>query len=254
MFDQFCYEEYHKLLSIVKAGSKNLTFSDFSNPDIPPSFFILRHDIDFSLSAALKMAHFEAERGIRATYFLLLCSEYYNLLSRGSCNVPQQLVALGHEVGLHYDVRVMSERGNTDLNTCLQYEIDILSGLTGNTIQSIAMHNPSVYGDDPFACHNQFINAYDPQFIKDIAYYSDSCGAWRDHAYDAFQRPSIPDKLQLLIHPFFWADTSGDRSERLNKWIDEKRQSLATYQKKIREMWGSHAGVKEHDSRLKRFT
>jgi hypothetical protein len=252
MLDQFCYEEYDKLLSILKAGRKNLTFSDFRNPDIPPSFFILRHDIDRSLSAALKMAHIEAERSIRATYFLLLSSEHYNLLSQGSCKVPHQLAALGHEVGLHYDVRAMSERDNADLNTWLHYEIDILSALTGDAIRSIAMHNPSIYGQDPFAGDNHFVNAYDPQFTKAIAYYSDSCGAWRDHVYEVFQRSSIPDKLQLLIHPFQWAETPGDRWERLNKWIEEKHQSLEKLKKKQRKMWSSHAGVKEHESRLSR--
>lgn len=249
MFDQFNYDEYEKLLGILNAGRENLTFSDSRNGDNPPRFFILRHDIDFSLSAALKMAHLEAEQGVRATYFLLLSSENYNLLSEKSCTVPRQLAALGHEVGLHYDVRAMYERCNESVSTQLQWETDILSGLTGNTIHSIAMHNPSVYGDDPFVGDDHFINAYDPHFTKAIAYYSDSCGAWRDHVHDAFLRSEIPDRLQVLIHPFFWADNPGDRWERLNKWVDERRQSLLDRQIEIREMWHSHAGVQEHESR-----
>lgn len=148
MFDQFSYDEYERLLGILKASRENITFSDCRNGDNPPRFFILRHDIDYSLSAALKMARFEAEQDVRATYFLLLSSENYNLLCEESCTVPRQLAALGHEVGLHYDVRVMYERCKEGLRTQLQWEIDILSGLTGNTIHSIAMHNPSVHGDD----------------------------------------------------------------------------------------------------------
>jgi hypothetical protein len=252
MFDQFSYHQYDKLLNVVETGHKNLTFSDFRNPDIPPNFFILRHDIDFSLSAALKMAQIEAERGIRATYFLLLSSEYYNLLSKESRKVPQKLITLGHEVGLHYDVRAMSAQENTDLNKWLYYEIDMLSNLTGNAIHSIAMHNPSIYGHDPFTSGNHFLNAYDPQFTKAISYFSDSCGAWRDSAYDAFQCSIIPDKLQLLTHPIFWADTPGDRWERLNGWVEERGQALEKYQKKVRKIWGSHSGVKEHDRRLTR--
>jgi hypothetical protein len=252
MFDQFSYNGYHKLLNIIKAGRKNLTFSDFrDSAPTPPRFFILRHDIDFSLSAALEMARFEAEQGVRATYFLLLTCEHYNLLSEQSCTVPRQLAALGHEVGLHYDVRAMSARNNsTDLSSQLRYEIDILSGLTGNEVHSIAMHNPSVYGDDPFAGDNQFISAYDPQFTKDITYYSDSCGAWRDLAYNAFLHSNIPDKLQLLLHPFLWAEASGDRWERLNKWADGKHQSLAKCEEETRELWKNHTGVHEHDRRL----
>jgi len=254
MFDQFSYEEYDELLRIVKRGHKNLTFSDFLKPHIPPSFFILRHDIDFSLDAASKMARFEAEQGVRATYFLLLSSQHYNLLSEAYCTVPRQLIASGHEVGLHYDVRTMSKCTNTnaELRGQLQYEIDILSRLAGSAIHSIAMHNPSVYGDDPFSNDNRFINAYDPQFTKHIAYYSDSCGAWRDHAYEAFQRSSIPDKLQLLIHPFYWADSPGNRWERLNEWAEAKRRKLEKLQEEVRELWGRHSGVQEHERRLTR--
>lgn len=249
MLNQFTYEEYGILLGIVKTGRTNQCFADFRNSDTPSSFFLLRHDIDFSLSAALKMARFEAERDVRATYFLLVSSEHYNLLSESFCDVPRQLRALGHEVGLHYDVRAMSKRHSTDLHTKLQHEIDILSGLTGSPIQSIAMHNPSIYGDDPFAGDHHFINAYDPQFTKAIAYYSDSCGAWRNNTYDAFNGSNIPERLQLLIHPFFWAETPGDRWERLLTWADETRQSLEECQEEIRQLWSSHEGVKEHELR-----
>lgn len=249
MLDQFTYEEYESLLGIVKAGRRSLCFSDCRNPDMPSSFFLLRHDIDFSLPAALKMARLEAERDVRATYFLLLNSDHYNLLSTGCCNVPRQLIALGHEVGLHYDVRVMSERDNIDLHTQLQNETDLLSELAGSPVQSIAMHNPSVCGDDPFAGDNHFINAYDPQFTKAIVYFSDSCGAWRDKTYDVFNRCNIPDKLQLLIHPFYWAETPGDRWERLNKWMDEARQSLEERREQIRQVWINHVGLKEHERR-----
>ena len=182
MFEQFSYEEYGRLLDMVTSGRKNLCFSELRDSSAPPRYFLLRPDVDISLRAALKMAQFEAERGVRATYFLLLSSDHYNLLSEACCNIPRQLIALGHEVGLHYDVRAMSARGNEDLRTQLQYEVDILSRLTGKAICSIAMHNPSVYGDDPFAKDTDFISAYDPRFTIAVAYYSDSCGHWRDKA------------------------------------------------------------------------
>jgi hypothetical protein len=252
MFDQFSYEEYKILLGILKDKRENLTFSDIRDGDNPPRFFILRHDIDFSLSAALEMAHFEAEHSIHATYFLLLRSENYNLLSEKSCTIPRQLAALGHEVGLHYDVRAMYALREENISAQLKWEAEILSELTGNTICSIAMHNPSLYGDDPFAGDDYFINAYSPRFTKDIVYYSDSCGAWRDQAHDAFSRSEIPDKLQVLIHPFFWSNNPGNRWERLNKWVDERCQFFIDLQKEIREIWNSHGGVQEHERRLKK--
>jgi len=252
MFDQFSYDEYGRLLDMVKTGRENLCFSDFHDSDAPLRYFLLRHDVDFSPRAALKMARFEAQRGVRATYFLLLSSEHYNLLSEDSCSIPRQLIALGHEVGLHYDVRAMGERASEDLRAQLQYEIYILSRLAGNAICSIAMHNPSAHGDDPFANDTHFTSAYDPRFTKAIAYYSDSCGAWRDHAYYAFRESKIPDRLQLLIHPFFWAELPGNRWERLNTWVEESGQKLSEYQEQIRDLWLNHSGVREHENRLTR--
>ena len=146
MFNQFTYKEYKKFLSILKRGRKNLVFSDLRFNETPSSFYILRHDVDLSLSAARKMALFEAQLGIRATYFLLLSCEYYNLLSEKNCEFPAHLISLGHEVGLHYDITAMSKRNGTDLKAKLQLEADILSDLSGKQVRSIAMHNPSIYG------------------------------------------------------------------------------------------------------------
>jgi hypothetical protein len=252
MLDQFTYGEYRQLLTLIKAGRTNLCFSDFGKSDTPASFFILRHDVDFSLDAAVSMARIEAEMGLRATYFLLLTADTYNLLSENNCAVPRQLMELGHEVGLHYDVRAMAamaERCASDLRTQLLYEVEILSRMTGCPIQSIAMHNPSVYGDDPFAGDNLYVNAYDPRFTKVATYFSDSCGAWRNDAHRAFGNSDIPDRLQLLIHPIFWAERPGDRWKRLRDWGTTIDSSLKDRQVQIRNGWLNHSGVREHDAR-----
>ena len=43
---------------------------------------ILRHDIDYSLDKAVALAELERELGVSSTYFVLLTSEFYNLLSK----------------------------------------------------------------------------------------------------------------------------------------------------------------------------
>ena len=249
MLEDFTYGEYRDLLTLLKTGRTNMRFSDFRNSEIPLSFFILRHDVDFSLTAALNMARVESDMQLRATYFLLLDSPNYNLLSHGCCSVPRQLVSMGHEVGLHYDVQALLERDGAAMRMQLQYEIDILEGITGNPIVSIAMHNPSSYGNDPFADDKNFINAYDPRFTKAIAYFSDSCGAWRNSAYNVFQDANIPDKLQILFHPFYWAETVGNRLERLDKWVDETYNAMEERREQILKVWYGHIGVEEHDNR-----
>ena len=53
----------------------------------------------------MRLAEQEAGREVRATYFLLAGTSYYNLLGPEHAHVARELVAMGHEVGLHYDVR-----------------------------------------------------------------------------------------------------------------------------------------------------
>lgn len=65
-----------------------------------------RHDVDFSLDAALKMAEFEAERGISAIYYLFWNIKQPFYSSREALEAEKQLVELGHRTGLHLDERL----------------------------------------------------------------------------------------------------------------------------------------------------
>ena len=249
MLDQFTYEEYGELLQLIRTGRANLRFADCEWAEVPPRYFLLRHDIDFSPEAGLEMARFETARGIRATFFLLLSSPFYNLMSEAYCTVPRQLAALGHEVGLHYDVKAMAERARGDLLEELETEVHQLGRLAGEPIRSVAMHNPSVHGEDPFLLGTRFINAYDQRFTKDIAYFSDSCGAWRNTTFEILTSGQLPDRLQLLVHPLFWGGQSGNRWERLQTFVNGSQTKLLKQQEEIRELWLTHPGVREHDSR-----
>ena len=75
----------------------------FGTFDGPPSRgdVLLRHDVDLSLDAALRMAELEAEAGATATYFLMTESVFYNLASSEGQSALERLRALGHGVGLH---------------------------------------------------------------------------------------------------------------------------------------------------------
>lgn len=60
---------------------------------------LLRHDVDHSLDAALRLAHAEWKMGIKATYFLLHGASYWD--SPILPEAVRQLADFGHEVGLH---------------------------------------------------------------------------------------------------------------------------------------------------------
>jgi hypothetical protein len=103
--DAFDYATYWSLLSGIAATHRILRFADVGEGEPDAPFCILRHDVDYSPAAALRLAEQEAARGIRATYFLLAGTNYYNLLAPEHAHFAWELAKLGHEVGLHYDVR-----------------------------------------------------------------------------------------------------------------------------------------------------
>ena len=69
----------------------------------PAPHVLWRHDVDYSLHRALVLARIEAELGARATYFLSLHSDLYNVLEPAVHARAREIAALGHWIGLHFD-------------------------------------------------------------------------------------------------------------------------------------------------------
>jgi len=198
------------------------------------------------------MAELETDLEIKATYFVLFSSPYYNLLSEEYVLFPKKLIELGHEVGLHYDIGAMG-KGVHDENLLdrLLLEIDLLSRLAGADVKSIARHETSSSESDPFQ-ETGFINASDDEYTRQIAYFSDSCGAWRDEFVEHLSKDDFPTQMQLLVHPLFWAPTSVSRWETLDAFTQNRVNNLLHRVQQRKEMWRNHAGVIQHERRAKR--
>ncbi len=250
MLDSFTLTALEQLLDRLRDGRQFVTFRETAHDDLPDNYVLLRHDIDFSLEQGLTLAEWEARRGVRATYFLLLTNHRYNLFASCWSGIPRALARLGHEVGLHYDVAAMEKLGR-DPERQLERQAALLGDLTGQPVRSIARHQPSLGGNDPFAQSRLFINAYAPRFTQDIRYFSDSSGAWRDAAVRALSPGrTLPRRLQLLIHPMLWGEQPGDRWTRLDTHLEIERQRLESDAERERAAWLKHSGVIEHDARL----
>ncbi len=248
MLDGFTLDSYRVLLELLGRDNQNLRFVDLEREAEPPRYFILRHDVDFCLQTALEMAQLEAHLGVRATYFILLGSPAYNMFSSPENTIPARLVDLGHEVGLHYDPRIQS--AVIPPLEWLRMEADVLSRMAGAKVRTIAIHDPSLNAGDPFLKGTEFTNAYEARFTEKIRYFSDSCGAWRDAAVESLSARPIPDRLQILIHPFFWRKDAGDRWSRLRDFVGKKLSFWTDYRREAEDIWAAHAGVREHDARI----
>lgn len=186
---------------------------------------ILRHDIDFSVEDAYRMALLEHQMGVRATYCVLLHSPTYNIGERASYEGIRGIHALGHEIALHYDMGFFKAAGITPLRG-INIEVAFLSELLGQEIRSVSQHRPATDGIFAGAA-SRYTDAYDPKLCKQILYVSDSRQTWR--AGCLHEHLAKAEKMQVLIHPEWWeAEETQTRRETINRFIRERQNQIAT--------------------------
>lgn len=165
----------------------------------------LRHDVDFSLTDALPMARAEAALNVKATYYVLL-SGPYNVLAAENRQALRELVELGHEVGLHYDLATYpTDEGGARAR--LAWEVGVLEELACVPVRTVRLHQPSLAGADPFRT-GPLLHPHDPAYAEGLVYASDSCRRWRDTTLLDCLGPGRPRRLLLNTHPELWLDGS----------------------------------------------
>lgn len=161
----------------------------------------LRHDVDWSPAAALEMAEIEAELGVRATYFVLLTSPFYNALSEHNRRTVVRIEELGHDVELHFPVREFwaEDPGAETVAEGIQEHAEMLGTVVDDRVSTVAFHNPPEWTFG--RTYPGFTSTYEPTFFEDIAYESDSLHRWRE---DPPFVGALPEAVQVLIHPTLW--------------------------------------------------
>ena len=198
-----CSFELTHYRALVEAGrSGGYSFGLFDR-EPKAGQLLLRHDVDLSLDAALRMAELEHELQAQATYFLMTESVFYNLDSTVGRDALAALRDLGHRVGLHAvwpSADVADDRFDAVL----------------------AWHNP-----DPeymSASLDGFANAMEPRFFSPDAYRSDSNQRWRHGCpHEALSRGDF-EWLQLLTHPEIWVYPGETMRETMLAMLDAERE------------------------------
>ena len=93
----FTYGYYEKLLQSFKDNGYSFRF--FGDV-LKGKAVLMRHDVDFSPSKALRMGEFEFNHGIRSTYFFLVDSSFYSVCGQETLAFIRGLTAMGHRIGL----------------------------------------------------------------------------------------------------------------------------------------------------------
>jgi hypothetical protein len=193
----FDLDHYRELIEAAKAGGYRFAFFDK-----PPETgtVILRHDVDLSLDAALRIAELEAGAGAAATYFLMTRSEFYNLDAPSGAAAIEQLRRLGHRVGLHAVWPTVDQDERFD--------------------PVLAWHNPDPdYMRQPV---EGLVNVMEAPWAD--VYRSDSNQHWRQGCPHEELAAGSFERLQLLTHPEIWAYPGDSMRETMLAMLDAERE------------------------------
>lgn len=222
-FADFTLANYKKLLVFAK---KNFVFN-FYNDGFVSKSILLRHDLEFSVPIALRMAEIEADLGIRSTYFVQLHSEFYNTLEKSSLKDIKQIEKLGHQIGLHFDSHFWDIQEETQLDKSIEFDKLILEKYLETQLKAFSFHNNTPF---TLSCRKDkyggLINVYSDYFRERYAYNADSLGYWRYERLEDRLRDAKEDALQILIHDGMWQDEVLPPRRRVYKVIDENAARL----------------------------
>jgi len=250
----FTLAHYREILERIAASHGTLSFGEA----VPlgrrllerERFVLMRHDVEFSLDDAVAMAEADHAAGVRSTFFLQLGSDY-NLFEPEETERVQRLLALGHDLGLHYDVRLLEGPG-ADPAARARRMIDLMEDFFATEIRAASPHMPMRSGrllEIPGV-----VDAYDPLYFSEIKYVSDSTQVWREGVVTSLL--DRHDRIHLLTHEYLWSEEgygfeaqllreAARKAERLRRRAEESillyREGLrlrATRDREFRERFG----------------
>jgi hypothetical protein len=233
-FSDFTVDHYSKLLLLAK---KRYNFIFFNEINKQQSFILWRHDIDFSIHRAYRLAQIESELGIKSTYFIHLHNEYYNIFEKEISLLVKKIISLGHQIGLHFDTHYYNIENESELNSKLLFEAKLIKKLFDINVKVFSFHNTTQF---TMSCQNWkyagLINTYANFFQKNVEYCSDSNGYWRyNRLYDILS-VSTSNQLQILTHPEWWQEEVMSPWERIKHCIDGRSfKNKKQYQDHLRK-------------------
>lgn len=231
MAEAFTYDGYIELLrDYLAAGYAFESFPGVVSaaPGGRPAL-LMRHDIDFDLAAARRMAEIEADAGARATYFFLLRTAHYNLFSAEGTAETRRILDAGHHLGLHFDCAAYPpEAAVNELARFCAKEASILGDWFERPVEVVSYHRPNaavLTGDAALSA--PLPHTYMPRFTREMKYCSDSRGEWRYG--DPRSTPEFARRapMQILIHPLWWNPSVSRAPETLDRWLSGRVESLA---------------------------
>ncbi len=184
---------------------------------------INRIDVDLKIDRLRSLREILRKAEVRASIFVRLHSPSYNLLNFGTLCLLRELIAEGHEIGLHTELMDAQGYLRVDAGTLLRTEISLLECLLNTRIKGTAAHGDMTPHNNLhfWQRHNPkdfglLYEAYDQTLWKNSRYISDS--EWTQ--WKAYQNGELmegdrrtphrhavddaPPRIYLLTHPESW--------------------------------------------------
>jgi hypothetical protein len=218
-FEDFTEDGYRAALALACAY---WSFESFGTATTTPHV-LWRHDIDVSPHRALRLAEIEHERGVKATYFFLLHSDFYNCLEPAVRDAMRRIARHGHDIGLHFDVTFYPEiDGLEALERRITFEAAVIGDLAAQAPVAVSFHNPTPQQleryDQPRLAG--LVNAYGHPLRTGYRYVSDSNGYWRfQRLHDVLAERANPS-LHVLTHPEWWTPECRSPRDRIVRAIE----------------------------------
>lgn len=228
---EFTYNAYRGLLHLLR--EENYAFTDYRRYAESSRCVILRHDIDNSLSQAVRLAEIEAEEGVHSTWFVLLRTDFYNPASAASQQALRRIRELGHEIGLHFDEMAYAGEGGTgscagsSTEELIVREAGILADICGCPVTTVSMHRPSKATLEADLHIPGMVNSYGQTFFHDFKYLSDSHRRWREPLEEIIHGGEY-DHLHILTHAFWYHEQEQSISQSVGSFIRSANEERYT--------------------------
>jgi hypothetical protein len=183
---------------------------------------LIRHDIDFSVDFAYKMALFESELGIRSTYFLMLTSNMYNLISSENQRLVKAIIKMGHKVSVHFDPTAHDKLEK------FENEKRLFENIFDVEVDIVSVHRPGPFLDNHNISLCGIPQTYSDAYFRDMKYLSDSGGRNVSPHISEYLEGDRSQGLHLLIHPIWWVGSGSNPTETLNFWREKNSDFLTS--------------------------
>jgi hypothetical protein len=209
----FKFQHYEESLRLAK--KKGYSFSslgEFDSNRHSKLLLLLRHDLDSpQVHKALVFAQIESNLGIKATYFVRVHSDGYNPFGFKTYSTLKQILALGHEIGLHYEHLDLCAITNETPATIIAKEKRLLELIFDIKVRGVAGHksftdiqNWDFWKDHDFKDFGFDYDAYEDKFMDGMLYTNDSLGRWKEGKCICQHIDEEVPRLYILTHPIYW--------------------------------------------------